>query len=194
MLGKSATSPALESRPYVLQFSVPCSQGLRATGMSPMCAVYTLLLWLSCFCFSVIIFKDPLAVVERVLPPVVSGPFWSCLRPELTQPRNLPERWQHQTAGHVLCAVLREGFISGQDLQSNQMSAPSPLLGLQSDWYVVIFPCPHCRSFCWGFLYNARFMVPLWIGSSEGHIKEGKSAEAGGRGICSISQVFLGLL
>lgn len=163
MLGKAATSPALESRPYglmknrpytVLQFSVPCSQGLRATGMSPICAVYTLLLWLSCFCFNPVICKDPLAVVERVLPPVVSGPFWSCLRPELTQPRNLPERWQHQTAGHFLCAVLWEGFIGGQDLQSNQMSAPSPLLGLQSD----------CRQIMW--LSSPVPMVEVFVGAS----------------------------
>ena len=57
VLGKSATSPSLESSDLInkrscraLQCNVPFSPESGASGVSPVCAVCTLLLWLSCSC------------------------------------------------------------------------------------------------------------------------------------------------
>ena len=76
MLGKSATSPALESGSFIkqrsyngLEFNVSCSPEPGASGVSPMCFACTLVTWLSHVCLQ--------SSYLQWLSLPVEGRFWS---------------------------------------------------------------------------------------------------------------------
>ena len=82
----------------------------------------TLLLWLRCICLQS-------SHLQWLSLPVL-GRGWANLGP--------PWAWVglHQTAGCSPCVVRCEAFIDRQGLQSDQVSTPSLLLGLQWGWCV----------------------------------------------------------
>lgn len=122
----------------------------------------------------------------------------------MSQTRHWPELWQLQTAGPFSCVFLRVAFIGGHSLWSDQMSAPSPLLGPQSDWCVWFYvPLPGARvalEWCWllsGLLAHRHTcglgldgLPPrvCWWGRSCNVHRGGASASARFEGRCSCAR------
>lgn len=110
VLGKSF---ALESNALkykrscnALQCNVSCSPEPGSSGVSVMCVVSALLLWLRhVFLHSSRLQWLSLPVWAGFGPCVVSGLVWGHLGLELSQSSLLPELWQHQTQGCFPCVV-----------------------------------------------------------------------------------------
>lgn len=91
MLRKLSMFPALGSSGLMkqkscsaLQCNVPCSLIPGALGVSSVCVVCTLMLWLAHFVFSPIICNDSLPAMGRVFP-FHSRPVWDGFGLELSQ-------------------------------------------------------------------------------------------------------------
>ena len=93
MLGKTATSPALENNGlikkrscHVLLCIVPYSPEPGISGVSSMCVACALLLWLTHVFLQTVVGNCSLAFVGTVLGPCgVCRPVWGCLGLELSQ-------------------------------------------------------------------------------------------------------------
>ena len=82
---------------------------------------------------------------------------------------------------HICSNTELQGIFSEKillvDRACSQMSAPSPLLWLQSDWCVWLSSrLPRVGvtlAWCWplsGLLAHSRLVTLLWMGSGQGHI------------------------
>lgn len=122
------------------------------------------------FDFSLVVCNDSSPVRGRVW-------YLCCLRAqseshhglELGQSRcmpsaHFPELWLHWTTGYTPSIVSWKAFVGGWDLQSDQLSAPSPLVGLQTSVCDYFPPSPGQESL-WVVLatVSAAYRMPcLW--------------------------------
>ena len=117
-------------------------------GVSYMCFVCVLLLWLAMVAFSPMVCGGPLCVLWPGLGPcIVNGPIWGHLGLELGQSRWLSELWSHMNCRILfLCCFLRSfhwwaGFLIRLDV------CPQPTAGTTvKGVYVVFFHFPQRRN------------------------------------------------